>query len=99
MVIIDFLRDAFWGGVDWFYENRWVFWLIVLSVAAVALYFLGAFAFHVYARVIDNFDWKDVPDLTPKQFDWSVLVLLFLIWIRSTSFTVHCKHKECGCKK
>ena len=99
MVIIDFLRDAFWGGVDWLYENRWAFWLFVVALGGMALWFIGVFVVHTYAHAWKTFDWNEVPDLTAKQFDWSVLVLLFLIWQKSSSTTVNCKHKDCSCKK
>jgi hypothetical protein len=99
MVILDFLRDAFWGGVDWLNENRWVFWLLVIAIVATAVWFVSIFIAHTYAHVWATFDWNEVPDLTPKQFEWSVLTLLFFIWLKSTSVTVNCKHKDCECKK
>lgn len=99
MRVYDFLEEVASNFLDFISEHLWLGWLLlgvifIVIIGAVA-YFGGHYITHIYT----TWDWSKVPDLTTKQFEWSVLVLLFLNWLKSTSVTVQCKHKPCECVK
>lgn len=67
-------------------------WILGIAFVIAIVYFpLHWLGHHV------NLDWNQVPDISPKQFMYGVLVGLLFIWVAIDN--IQCTCKGCHCKK